>query len=67
MEAIKESYWMNVRGVRPSGGEYHFSLGPWTTKEKAQEFSDSLTDTRIGEQLLNKLGVEQIVIYRRDA
>jgi len=54
-------FYIHIRGVRPSDQQnYGITLGPWTTIEKAVEHSDTLTDTRIGEQLLQKLGVTEL-------
>jgi hypothetical protein len=63
MEAPR--FYLYIRGVRPSDQhEYGIRLGPWTSEEKAVEYSDTLTDSRIGEQLLGKLGVETLNVYQ---
>ena len=63
MEAQRTFYLM-LAGTRESdGGHYSLSLGPWDTEEKAVAYSDSLSDSRIGEQLLMKLGIEELRVY----
>jgi len=37
-------------------------LGPWSSVQAASDYSDNLTDSRIGEQILKHLGVEKIVV-----
>jgi hypothetical protein len=39
---------------------YEIVLGPWKRSKEAIEFSSFLTDTRIGEQLCIKFGIESI-------
>jgi hypothetical protein len=50
--------------VDPEDLQHHtVTLGPWDRKEQADAYSDSLTDSRIGEQLLKKLGVEELLVF----
>jgi hypothetical protein len=61
---VEPKFYLRLSGVRPSDQhEYSLNLGPWKTLEGAIRYSDQLTDTRIGEQLLNKLGVTDLNAY----
>jgi hypothetical protein len=54
-------FFLCLAGERDSdGGQYSITLGPWTSIDKAVAYSAQLTDTRIGEQLLDKLGVKEL-------
>jgi hypothetical protein len=57
-------FFLCLRGKNHLGNEYSISLGPWTKREDAEKYSDSLTDTRIGEQFMQKLGVEELLVYQ---
>lgn len=63
MPAQETSFYLTLRGQRARGDEYTITLGPWTKKAEADAYSDSLTDTRIGEQFLKKLGVEELLVF----
>jgi hypothetical protein len=63
MLTVEHSYSLCLRGKNHLGNEYSITLGPWTKKSEADAYSDSLTDTRIGEQLLKKLGVEELIVF----
>ena len=61
MSQINPNFYLRIVGFRHSDQhEYSFTLGPWDTMNKAIDYSDHLTDTRIGEQLLQKLGVVEL-------
>ena len=63
MPQTDSKFFLCLRGKNHSGNEYSISLGPWTKKAEADAYSDSLTDTRIGEQFMQKLGVEELLVY----
>ena len=63
MPTQEPSFFLTLRGQRARGDEYSITLGPWTKKTDADAYSDSLTDTRIGEQFLKKLGVEELIVF----
>lgn len=58
-------FYLSISGSRPSDQhEYRITLGPWDNIKKAVAYSDELTDSRIGEQLLSKLGVEELHVFQ---
>lgn len=56
----KNGYRLRLTGKNFEGNEYVVTLGPWKSKEAAQRWSDLFTDTRVGEQILEKFGVETL-------
>jgi hypothetical protein len=56
-------YKLRIDGYEMTGmnaSSYSIHLGPWNRSDQALKFSSFLTDTRIGEQLCIKFGVESI-------
>ncbi len=59
---MEHNYYLCLKGRNFQGNPYVVSLGPFHEKTDAEKYSDSLTDSRIGEQLLTKFGVEQVIV-----
>jgi hypothetical protein len=55
-------FYLCLRGKNFEHTQFKLTLGPWTKREQAEAYSDSLTDSRIGEQLMQKLGVEELIV-----
>lgn len=45
-----------------SGVPYRVHLGPYKFIEEANHLIDTLVDTRVGEQLISKFGVERLSV-----
>lgn len=59
---MEHNHYLCLKGKNHQGLPYSISLGPFHEKADAQKYSDSLSDSRIGEQLLMKFGVEQLIV-----
>lgn len=59
---MEHNYSLVLKGTNFSHTPYAITLGPFRERSQAEDFSNFLTDNRIGEQLLTKLGVERVIL-----
>ena len=62
MPEMNSKFYLCLKGKNHQAMPYAVTLGPWTKKEDAQAWSDHLANSRIGEQMLMKFGVEEVIV-----
>ena len=58
----ESKFYLNLDAHFGLGYTVNIKLGPWAGKQAAADYASNLTDSRIGEQLLNALGVTKIIV-----
>jgi hypothetical protein len=61
-EQNEKKFYLHLDAHFGLGYTVNVVLGPWATKLNAENYSSHLTDSRIGEQLLNAIGVTKIIV-----
>lgn len=55
-------FYLHIQYVDTLNYKREMVLGPWASKQAASDYSDNLTNSRIGEQILNHLKAKSLIV-----